>query len=121
MRKAMLALVVAALPFSAIAADEELVGTYELISSTRKVLDTGEVLDTWGKDPKGFIMYGKDRRMLALVVYGERPKPEIGKMNISSVPIYSAQCCPTAGTKFDGNKVEHHIDISWNEVWTGTF
>jgi hypothetical protein len=22
--------------------------------------------------------------------------------------------------KFDGNKVEHHIDISWNEVWTGT-
>jgi hypothetical protein len=21
---------------------------------------------------------------------------------------------------FDGAKVEHHIDISWNEVWTGT-
>ena len=22
--------------------------------------------------------------------------------------------------KFDGNKVQHQIDISWNEVWTGT-
>ena len=22
--------------------------------------------------------------------------------------------------KFDGKTVEHHIDISWNEVWTGT-
>ena len=22
--------------------------------------------------------------------------------------------------KFDGSTIEHHIDISWNEVWTGT-
>jgi hypothetical protein len=21
---------------------------------------------------------------------------------------------------FDGKKVEHHVDLSWNEVWTGT-
>jgi Lipocalin-like domain len=21
---------------------------------------------------------------------------------------------------FDGKSVQHHIDISWNEVWTGT-
>ena len=64
MRKLMLAAVIAALPISAVAADDELVGTYKLISSTRKILDTGEVTDTDGKDPKGFIMYGKDGRMM---------------------------------------------------------
>ena len=26
-----------------------------------------------------------------------------------------------AGTyKFSGTQVEHHIDASWNEIWTGT-
>jgi Lipocalin-like domain len=76
MRKAMLAAAVATLPFSAVAADDELVGTYKLISSTRKILDTGEVKDTYGKEPKGFIMYGRDGRMMGLIVYSERPKPE---------------------------------------------
>jgi hypothetical protein len=64
MRKLMLAAMIAALPFSAVAQNDELVSTYKLISSTRKVLDTGEVLDTWGKNPKAFITYGKDGRML---------------------------------------------------------
>jgi hypothetical protein len=68
MRKVvLLALAVAALPSVAIAADEELAGTYTLISSTRKILDTGQVLNTWGKDPKGFITYGKDGRILVLI------------------------------------------------------
>src|SRR6478672_11527475 len=59
-----------------VAADDELVGTYKLISSTRKLLDTGEVLDTWGKSPKGFITYGNDGRMLVLIVSDNRSKPE---------------------------------------------
>jgi Lipocalin-like domain len=42
---------------------KELAGTYSLISSTRKIVDTGEVLDTWGKNPNGFITYGKDGRL----------------------------------------------------------
>jgi len=42
-----------------------LVGTYKLIASTRKVLDTGEVSDRYGKQPSGYINYGSDGRMLA--------------------------------------------------------
>ena len=76
MRKLMVAAMIAALPFSVVAADDELVGTYKLISSTRKLLDTGEVLDTWGKSPKGFITYGNDGRMLVLIVSDNRSKPE---------------------------------------------
>src|SRR5215216_3608456 len=76
MRKLMLAATIATLPFSAVAADEELAGTYRLVSSTRKILETGEVLDTWGKSPSGFIIYGKDGRMLVLIVRRDRPKPE---------------------------------------------
>ena len=40
---------VAALPTSAIAANGELAGTYKLISSTRTMIDTGEVVDMWAR------------------------------------------------------------------------
>jgi len=53
MRKLVLAATIAALPSSIIAAEDELAGTYRLISSTRTILETGEVLDTWGKNPNG--------------------------------------------------------------------
>jgi hypothetical protein len=76
MKKLMLAATIAALPSFAIAADDQLAGTYRLISSTRTILETGEVLDTWGKNPNGFIIYGKDGRMLVLIVRRDRPKPE---------------------------------------------
>jgi len=122
MRKLMLAVAIAALPFTSIAAEDELVGTYKLISSTRKILDTGEVLDTWGKNPKGFVTYGKDGRMLVLIVNDNRPKPEsVEKMTDQQRADLHRSMTAYGGTyKFDGKKVEHHIDISWNEVWTGT-
>jgi len=98
------------------------VGTYKLISSTRKILDTGEVTDTDGKDPKGFIMYGKDGRMMGLIVYSERPKLEsVDKITDQQRADLFRTMAAYGGTyKFDGNTVEHHIDISWNEMWTGT-
>jgi hypothetical protein len=55
MRKIMLAFALSMLPFCAALADEELPGTYKLISSTRTILETGEVQDSYGKQPKGYI------------------------------------------------------------------
>ena len=60
MRKVMLlAVAVTALPCLAIAADEELAGSYRLISSTRKILDTGEISNTWGKTRRASLRMGK--------------------------------------------------------------
>ena len=52
------------LSFPALAEDQMLDGTYKLVSSTRKLLDTGEVVDTYGKHPTGYVNYGKDGRFL---------------------------------------------------------
>jgi hypothetical protein len=122
MRTFMLTAVIAALSFSPIAAQEHLVGTYKLISSKRMIVETGEVLDTWGKSPKGYITYGEDGRMLVLIVSDDRPKPEsIEKMtDHQRVDLFRSMTAYGGTYKFDGKRVEHHIDISWNEVWTGT-
>src|SRR5579859_2958284 len=58
----------------AIAAGTELAGTYRLISSSTRHLDTGE--DVPDENAKGSIMYGADGRMLVLITYGDRPKAE---------------------------------------------
>jgi hypothetical protein len=56
-RKAMLTAAVVTLPFSVVAADDELVGTYKLVSEQRKIVDSGEIVST---DSLGYISYGKD-------------------------------------------------------------
>ena len=37
---------------TAIASDDEIFGTYKLVSSTRKILDTGEVVNSYGEHPE---------------------------------------------------------------------
>ena len=66
--------------FGAALADVSLPGTYKLISSTRTIVETGKVLDAFGKQPKGYIMYGLDGRMLVLITTEGRPKPLLTDM-----------------------------------------
>ena len=77
MNKLIFSFVLAFLPFVSpiAAAEDELTGTYKLISSTRKILETGEVKNSYGEHPSGYIMYGTDGRFLVLITYDGRPKP----------------------------------------------
>lgn len=113
---------IVAFPFGVSADDSDLVGTYKLISATRKVLQTGEVDDVYGKNPSGLIMYGTEGRFLVLITYGNRPKPEtIDKITDEQRTALFRTMVSYGGTyKYDGKSVHHQIDISWNEVWTGT-
>src|SRR5262245_6575431 len=88
----------------------------------RHELDTGKCLKTCGKNPNGFIIYGKDGRMLVLIVRRDRPKPEsVDKITDQQRADLHRSMTAYGGTyKFDGKRVEHNIDISWNEVFTGT-
>jgi hypothetical protein len=47
--------------------EQEFAGNYRLISATRKILDTGQIDDTFGKKPKGLAMYGTDGHFLILI------------------------------------------------------
>jgi len=101
-----------------------LVGTYKLVASTRKVLDTGEVSDRFGKQPSGYINYTSDGRMLVLIVSdkNDRPAPEIGVAlsDEQAVKLFRTMTAYGGTYEFDGHTVKHHIDISWNQAWTGT-
>lgn len=120
MRKAMLALLlVALLPISTYAADGELYGTYRLIGTTAKILETGQ--EEKYTDESGYITYGRDGRMFVLLVRGKRPKPESLETMTDQqrADLFRTVTAYSGPYTFDGKTVEHHVDISWNEVFTG--
>jgi hypothetical protein len=96
----------------AVAADNDLAGTYRLVVEQRTIVDTGEIIPV--KDPQGFITYGTDGRMMVIIVRHPRPKPEsIEKTTDQERADLLRTMTAYAGTyKFDGN--------SMNETWTGT-
>ena len=53
---------------------DDFYGTYRLIKTERKVLETGETETLPAEN--GFITYGRDGRMLVFITRGQRPKPE---------------------------------------------
>jgi hypothetical protein len=104
------------------AGNEELYGTWRLVSNKRMIVATGETMDAFGKVPKGFITYGRDGRMSVLIISDNRPKPtDLAKMTDQERIVLFKTMIAYGGTyTYDGKKVVHHIDISWNENWTGT-
>ena len=109
----------ALIPFSAHAADADLSGTYRLIGTTAKILETGE--EEKYTDETGYITYGSDGRMFVILVRGKRPKPEsLDKISDQQrADLFRTVTAYSGRYTFDGKTVEHHVDISWNEVFTG--
>jgi hypothetical protein len=113
------ALMAAAVPT---AAQETLDGTWKLVSSKRTTTATGATVETFGPNPQGYIMYGRDGRMMVLMARSDRPKPDsIEKITDEQRHrLFSSMLAYAGKYKFDGKTIEHHIDLSWNEVWTET-
>ena len=101
---------------------DDLCGTWRLVSDKRTVLATGETDELMGKSPHGFINYGRDGRMMVIIAAEQRPKPQdIGKATGPERAALFNSLTAYAGTySFDGKTITHHVDISWNEIWTGT-
>ncbi len=109
-------------PFALALERDDVVGTWTLVSSTRKVVATGEESSTYGEHPTGTIVYGRDGRMIVLIVHDKRPKPEsIGKTtDADRIALFKTMVAYSGTFSISGDTITHTIDASWNEVWTGT-
>jgi hypothetical protein len=106
----------------AAAADLDIVGTYRLVSSQRVIVATGETEDSYGSNPNGYITYSSDGRMMVIIVRTDRIKPE-SLERISDqqrADLFRSMLAYAGRYEIHGDLVEHHIDASWNELWTGT-
>jgi hypothetical protein len=109
-----------ALPPVQALADNDISGTYKLVSEQRRIIDTGETVR--GENTLGYITYGRDGRMSVIIVRHPRPLPAAAD-NISDqerLELFRTMVAYAGTYRFDGNILEHSIDAAWNEVWAGT-
>jgi hypothetical protein len=98
-----------------------LLGTWRMVSWKREVVATGEQSDAVGPEPVGYINYGADGRFYALVVSRDRPRPAtLPPSDDEKVKLFSTMLAYAGTYTVDAEKAVHHVDASWNEVWTGT-
>src|SRR5437762_5599373 len=110
----------ASISFQGLAVDNDISGTYRLVVEQRRIVDTGELVPI--PNPLGYITYGKDGRVLVVILRHPRPRPEaLDKISDQQRADLHRTMTAYGGTyRFDGKNVAHNIDISWNEVWTGS-
>ena len=53
---------------------KDLLGTWTMLSWKKETIATGETVDAHGPDPVGYITYGADGRMHAIIVRRDRRK-----------------------------------------------
>jgi hypothetical protein len=116
--------IVAVLVSSAASAisEQQLWGTWKLVSATKRDVNSGETADAYGgQHPNGFISYAKDHRMMAMAAYDNRFKPaRVDQTTAEQRDQLYRSFWGYAGTyELKGNSIEHHIETSWNETWTG--
>jgi hypothetical protein len=98
-----------------------LIGTWKLQSLTVEYQDTGEKAEVYGAHPHGYLGYGADCRMFAIIVRGKRIAPtELVPTDAEKLRLFDELTAYAGTYTVEGDKVSHHVDISWNEAWTGT-
>ncbi|MGE7415775.1 lipocalin-like domain-containing protein [Methylobacterium tarhaniae] len=113
-------LCLAAVPAHALDA-RDLHGTWKLVSSSTKEIESGQERDTLGSSPNGYITYDADGRMMTVATSRDRPNVgDTSKLTEEVRAKLQRSMWAYAGTyTVQGNSVMHKIETSWNEIWNG--
>jgi hypothetical protein len=108
-------------PIIALAGENPLLGTWKLKSLVREILATGEKINQQGEHPNGYLSYSADGRMISILTSDNRVKPrKVNPEDEERIKLHQTMAAYAGTYTLESDKVIHHVDISWNEAWTGT-
>ena len=110
------------LPQSAPAQDlqSSVVGVWKLSSITRTDPQSGEVTNSYGEQPVGYLVYTKAGRVFAFLVGSDRKPPGKAEPSDSErAELFKSMVGYTGTYRVEGGKVIVRADASWNQSWTG--
>jgi maltose alpha-D-glucosyltransferase/alpha-amylase len=108
-------------PGASPAAEDPLLGTWKLQSLVSEVIATGQRSNPFGDHPDGYLSYSPDGRMYSFVVMENRPNPRDADPTDEEKLKLQESMIAYAGTyTVNGESIFYHVDISWNQSWTGT-
>jgi hypothetical protein len=84
-------------------------------------LETAQKQNLLGVHPSGYLSYGSDCRMSAILVKESRQGPaSLVASDPESIELYRGMMAYAGSYSIDGFQITHHIETSWNQAWTGT-
>ena len=98
-------------------AEPNVVGNWRIVSFLTEELATGKKTALLGERPKGYLIYTPQGRMMGLLVHETRSPP---KGDEDRINLHKYMYAYSGRYTVEGDKVVHHVDVSWNEAWTGT-
>ena len=120
-RAAFTALMLLLSPTVALTGENPVLGTWKLKSFVREVTATGEKINQYGEHPSGYLGYSADGRMYAVITADNRIKPsDVNLTDEQRVNLHQTLQAYAGTYTVQADRVIHHVDISWNEAWTGT-
>ena len=98
-------------------AEPNVVGTWKSVSYFTEDLETGQKTALLGEHPKGYLIYTPEGRVMVL---STREGRSPAKTDEDRLNLFKSMLAYSGRYTVEGDKVTHHIDISWNEALTGT-
>ena len=82
---------------------------------------SGERSMPYGENPRGYVHYAADGRMQVIGVAGNRLRPAgPTPPDHERLALYDSSFAYAGTYSIGAGKVTHHVDVSWNEIWSGT-
>ena len=97
-----------------------IIGTWKLTSLVRKEISTGAVVNTFGENPTGHIVYTKGNRAVWFFAANKRNAP-VGPTptDAEQGELFRTMAGCSEVYRIEGNKIVGRCDASWNQSWTG--
>ena len=102
---------------------QAILGTWKLVSYVREEVPSGAKSDVMGAHPSGYINYGRDGRMIVIIVGSDRNKPAGAVATPGEAEALIKSMLAYAGTysiDSQAKTITHHVDVSWDQSRTGT-
>lgn len=94
-----------------------LLGSWKLISAPVRMEDTGEVIEPLGPDPRGYVIFAPNGRMMVILTAGGRSPPA---NDTESAALFHAMTAYTGRFEVHQNRVLFKIDAAWQPAWENT-
>jgi hypothetical protein len=100
---------------------DSIVGTWRLVSFIEEETESKAAHKTFGDSPLGLLTYTPDGHMMVFFADPSRkPTAALKPTDAEASQLYQTMIAYAGRYTFDGEKITHHIDISWNQAWNGT-
>jgi hypothetical protein len=81
---------------------------------------TGERRDASGQSPCGAVVYTPER-VTFLILKNNRNRPaQLPPSDAEKIALFDTMFAYSGSYTVETDRVIHHVDLSWNEAWSGT-